>query len=52
MDELAMIPDVPVLHAVSSFQSQNIYFNSDTSSLNWKSKLRNVWGQFYIAGMF
>ena len=28
-----------------SFQSRNIYFNSETSSLHWKSKLRNAWGQ-------
>ena len=29
----------------SSFQSRNVYFNSETSSLHWKSKLRNAWGQ-------
>jgi len=29
----------------SSFQSRNVYFNLETSSLHWKSKLRNVWGQ-------
>jgi len=28
-----------------SFQSRNVYFNSQPSSLHWKSKLRNVWGQ-------
>ncbi len=28
-----------------SFQSRNVCFNSDTSSLHWKSKLRNAWGQ-------
>ncbi len=49
MDEPAMIPDVPVLHAVSSFQPQNVYFNV-ISKL--KCKLRNVWGQFCIVGMF
>ena len=30
---------------VSSSQSQNVYFDSKTSSLHWKSKLKNVWGQ-------
>ena len=30
---------------LSSFQSRNVYFNSETSSLHWKSDLRNVWGQ-------
>ncbi len=34
-----------LLHLCCSFQSQNAYFNSETSSLRWKSKLRNVWGQ-------
>ncbi len=29
----------------SSLQSRNFYFNSETSSLHWKSKLRNAWGQ-------
>ena len=29
----------------SSSQWQNIYFNSETSFLHQKSKLRNVWGQ-------
>ena len=29
----------------SSFQSRNVYFNLETSSLHWKSKLKNVWGQ-------
>ncbi len=29
----------------SSFQSQNVYFYSETSSVHWKSKQRNVWGQ-------
>jgi len=29
---------------VSSFQSQNIYLNSEASFLHWKSKLKNVWG--------
>ncbi len=30
---------------VRSFNPENVYFNSETSSLHWKSKLRNVWGQ-------
>jgi len=29
----------------SSFQSRNVYLNLETSSLNWKPKLRNLWGQ-------
>ena len=29
----------------SSFQSQIVYFDSETSSIQWKSKHRNVWGQ-------
>ena len=29
----------------SSFQSRNVCFNSETTSLHWKSKLRNAWGQ-------
>jgi len=38
------------MHAVSkctfsSFQPQNAYFDSETSSLHWNSKVRNVWGQ-------
>ena len=32
-------------YAASYFQPRNVYFNSETSSLHWKSKLRNVWGQ-------
>ncbi len=28
-----------------SFQSQNVYCNSETPSLHWKSELRNAWGQ-------
>ena len=32
--------------ACSSFQSQNAYSGSETSALHWKSKLRNVWGQY------
>ncbi len=40
----------------SSFQSQNIYCSTETSSLHWKSKLNNVWGQqnlrFYTVEMF
>ena len=28
----------------SSSQSRNAYLSSETSSLHWKSKLRNVWG--------
>jgi hypothetical protein len=28
-----------------SCQSQNAYFNSETLSLHWESKPRNVWGQ-------
>jgi len=38
-----------------SFQSRDVYFNSDMSSLHWKSKPRNVWGQcqhFYTVEMF
>ena len=36
-----------------SSQSQNVYFNSETSSLHWKCKLRNVWGQrFHMVEMF
>ena len=31
--------------AGSSFQSQNVYFNSETSSPHWKSKLKNAGGQ-------
>ncbi len=31
--------------SLSSFQSQNVYFNSEMSSLFWKSKLRNARGQ-------
>ena len=27
------------------FSTQNVYFGSESSSLHWKSKLRNVWGQ-------
>ncbi len=34
-----------VMACACSFQSQNVYFNSEMSSLHWKSKLRNVWGQ-------
>ncbi len=34
-----------LVHLCCSFQSQNVYFNSETSSLCWKSKLRDVWGQ-------
>ncbi len=30
---------------VSSFQSRNVFVDSETSSLHWKSELRNVWGQ-------
>jgi len=30
----------------SSFESRNVYFNSETSMLQWKSKLRNAWGQY------
>ena len=40
----------------SSFQSHNIYLNSETSTLQRISKLRNAWGQqkriFYIRKMF
>ena len=36
---------VVLLHHNSSFQSQNVYFDSEASSLHWKSKLRNAWGQ-------
>ena len=36
--------NVPLL-SISSFQSRNVYFDSETSSLHWKSELRNVWGQ-------
>ena len=36
----------PCDHVInSSFQSQNVYSNSKTPSLHWKSKLRNAWGQ-------
>jgi hypothetical protein len=28
-----------------SNQSRDVYFNSETSFLHWKSNLRNVWGQ-------
>ncbi len=28
-----------------SLQSRNVYFDSETSSLHWKSRLRNAWGQ-------
>ena len=31
--------------AQSSFQSQNVHFNSGMSCLHWKFKYRNVWGQ-------
>jgi len=34
-----------LLVTLSSFQSQNIYFESETSFLHWKLKLRNLWGQ-------
>ena len=34
---------VVLLHHHSSFQSQNIYFDSETSSLHCKSKLTNAW---------
>ena len=30
----------------SSFQSHNVYINSETSFLHEKSKLRNAWGQY------
>ena len=30
---------------MSSFQFQIAYFNSEMSTLHWKSELRNVWGQ-------
>ena len=30
----------------SSFHSRNVCFNSEASSLHWKSKLRNAWGQY------
>ncbi len=30
----------------SSCQSRSVYFISETSSLRWKSKLRNAWGQY------
>lgn len=30
----------------SSVQSQNVYFHSEVSSLQWKLKFRNVWGQY------
>ncbi len=30
---------------VSSVSSQNVHFNSETSSRHWKSTLRDVWGQ-------
>ena len=36
------------LHAAvtpRSFQSQNAYCNSEKSSLHWKYKFKNVWGQ-------
>ena len=29
----------------SSFQSQNVYFDSKTSSLHWKFKIRHAWIQ-------
>ena len=29
----------------TSFKSQNVCFNSNLSSFNWSSKLRNAWGQ-------
>ncbi len=29
----------------SSIQSQNVCFNPETSSLHWKAKRRNTWGQ-------
>ena len=30
---------------IRSFQAQNVCFISKTSSLHWKAKLRNAWGQ-------
>ena len=27
---------------------RNVYFNAEMSSLLWKSKLRNVWGQAFL----
>jgi len=38
-------PQVTPQSNKSSFQSRNVYFNSETSSLHWKFKLRNAWGQ-------
>ena len=37
--------NVEIAAACCSFQSQNVYCNSETSSLHWKSKLRDAWGQ-------
>jgi len=37
--------DPMYLHITSSFQSQNVYFSPQMSSLHWKSKFRNAWGQ-------
>jgi len=34
-----------LLCLASSFPSQNFYFDTETSSLYWKFKLRHVWGQ-------
>ena len=34
-----------LLHLCCFLKSQNVYLNSETSSVCWKSKLRNVWGQ-------
>ena len=37
-------------HLMCSFQSQNVYCSSETSSLHSKSKPRNAWGQYnYVA---
>jgi len=40
-------PSAPLLISSSSQSQKGLgkYFNSEMSSLHWKSKLRNVWGQ-------
>jgi len=43
MHPLLMLHKPACIHC--SFQSQNVYFNSETSILQWKPKLRNAWGQ-------
>ncbi len=42
---LAHSAALPCRNKASSFQSRKVYFISKISSLHWKSKLRNVWGQ-------